>query len=300
MHFGLAVPHFRQVASVEAIRRVAHEAEAMGYDSVWVTDHILLPRQYHERFGVDMLEMVPVLGYLCAITRRIRIGTSVIILAHRNPIFMARALATVDVLSGGRLIVGAAAGWCKEEFEFLGVPFEQRGEISDEALRIYKVLWTEDDPHFEGKFWRFNNTRLEPKPIQKPHPPIWVGGNSRRALRRAVELGDGWHPTRPTPQDIQNARPLLQRLAEQRGRRLDTFPIFVRQALRFTDAPSERHPLIGTVDSIRKGIDAFQQAGATGFMLDTFYGVPELADQTLDGVLKTMERFAREVMPYYR
>lgn len=300
MHFGLAAPHFRQVASVEALQRVAKEAEDMGYDSLWVTDHILLPKQYHERFGVEMLEMVPVLGYLAAVTRRVRLGTSVIILAHRNPIFMAKALATVDVLSGGRLIVGAAAGWCKEEFEFLGIPFEQRGDISDETLRIFKVLWTEDDPQFEGKFWRFSNTRAEPKPIQKPHPPIWVGGNSRRALRRAVELGDGWHPTRPTPQDIINARPLLQRLAEQRGRRLDNFPIFVRQPLKFTDAPSERHPLIGTVDSIRKGIEAFQKAGATGFMLDTFYSVPELANETLDSMLKTMERFAREVMPHYR
>ncbi|MCS7207397.1 MAG: LLM class F420-dependent oxidoreductase [Dehalococcoidia bacterium] len=300
MFFGLAAPHFRQVASVEALQRVAREAEALGYHSLWVTDHILLPKQYHQRFGAEMLEMVPVLGYLAAITQRIRLGTSVVILAHRNPIFMARALATVDVLSGGRLIVGAAAGWCKEEFEFLGIPFDQRGEISDETLRIYKVLWTQDEPHFEGKFWRFSNTRAEPKPVQKPHPPIWIGGNSRRALRRAIELGDGWHPTRPSPQDILAARPILQRLAEQRGRRLDHFPIVVRHPLKFTDTPSPQFPLIGPPDSIRRGIEEFQKAGVDGFMLDTFYSVPAVAHETVDTILRTIERFAREVMPHFR
>jgi probable F420-dependent oxidoreductase len=300
MHFGLTAPHFHQIASVEALQRMAREAEAMGFDSLWVTDHILLPTQYHERFGVPWLEMVPVLGYLAAVTRRLRLGTSVVILPYRNPIFMARALATIDVLSGGRLLVGAAAGWCREEFAFLGVPFEERGNISDEALRIFKALWTEEEPRFEGKFWRFSGTRFEPKPIQKPHPPIFVGGNSRRALRRAVELGDGWHPTRPTPEEVLGARPLLQRLGERYGQRLEGFPIWVRHPLGVTDVPSGRYPLIGTVDSIRKGVEAFQRVGVTGFVLDTFYSVPEVRGATLEGVLRTMEVFARGVLPLYR
>ena len=126
--------------------------------------------------------------------------TSVIIVPHRNPLVAAKALATLDVLSGGRLVVGVGVGWMREEFEALNLPpFEERGAVTDEYIRAFKELWTSDDPHFEGKYVSFDDISFLPKPVQKPHPPIWVGGESRPALRRTAELADGWYPLGSNP-----------------------------------------------------------------------------------------------------
>ena len=135
MHFGVGLPHFRQVASTEAIAAVAERAEALGFDSVWVSDHIVIPHSAIPRFGAVFFEPFTTLAYVAGKTRRVRLGTSVIILPYRNPLFMAKALATIDVLSGGRLIVGAAVGWLAEEFEALGIPFTERGPGAMRPLR---------------------------------------------------------------------------------------------------------------------------------------------------------------------
>ena len=182
MHFGVGLPHFRRLASTEAIVTVAQQAEALGFDSVWVSDHIVVPRSAIPRFGEVFFEPFTTLAYVAGKTKRVRLGTSVIILPYRHPLFMGKALATLDVLSGGRVIVGAAVGWLAEEFEALGIPFTERGARSDEALKVMRALWTEAEPKFEGKFFRFAGIRAEPKPLQKPHPPIWIGGNSPAAF----------------------------------------------------------------------------------------------------------------------
>ena len=155
MHFGIGLPHFRQLASTEAIATVAQQAEALGFDSIWVSDHIVVPHSAIPRFGEVFFEPFTTLAYVAGKTQRIRLGTSVIILPYRNPLFMAKALATLDVLSGGRLIVGAAVGWPAEEFEALGIPFRERGARSDEALQVMRALWTEAEPKFDGRFFRF-------------------------------------------------------------------------------------------------------------------------------------------------
>jgi len=294
MKYGLTLPHFRQVASPLALQRVAREAEAMGYDSLWVTDHIVMPHPYVDRFGAHFYDPLTTLGYVIPYTRRIRLGSSVFILPYRNPIFMAQALATLDILSNGRLLVGVAAGWCQEEFRVLGVPFERRGDLTDESIRIFKALWTQEDPVFRGQFWTVEGVKSPPHPVQKPHPPIYVGGNSKRAQRRAVELGDGWHPTRPSPEDVKAGLEYLRRLAEQRGRSLEGFEVIVRQPMRITDTPTGgARPLIGTLDEVKRAVEAYREAGATYLMMDTFYSVPELNDVDLDGMLRSMERFAR-------
>lgn len=299
MRFGLVLPHFRHVASPEVVQQVARDCEDLGYHSIWVTDHVVLPTPYVERFGTVIYEPLMLLGYLAAATRRIVLGTSVIVVPYRNPLFLAKALATADVLSGGRLLLGVAAGWCKEEFDSLGVSFERRGDITDETLRILKAMWSSETPSFQGEFWSFRDVAVLPHPVQRPHPPLWVGGNSARARRRAVELGDGWQPTRPLPADVRQGWEHLRRLAERAGRALDGFVVSARTPLKFAPGAESRWPLIGDEDAMKRGVEAYQEAGTDTLVLDTFYSTPELHDVTADGVRRTAERFARRVMPSF-
>jgi len=180
--------------------RFCREAEARGIASLWVSDHVVFPRsksgdypggRFPHAPDTPYLEPVAVLAAAAVVTEKARLGSSVFILGHRHPIVMAKMLTTIDALSNGRLICGVGVGWWEEELTALGVPFKQRGRHADEILKIFKTLWTSDHPTFAGEFFQFGDLGFQPKPVQKPHPPIWVGGNSERAIRRAVELGDG-------------------------------------------------------------------------------------------------------------
>jgi probable F420-dependent oxidoreductase len=183
----------------DALLTFAREAEARDFVSLWVSDHVVIPRATAGYPGgrsfpvppdVPYLEPVAMLSALAMATTRARIGCSVFILGHRHPVAMAKMLATIDVLSGGRLICGVGVGWWRQELEILGVDFARRGRAADEALRVFKALWTEREPRFAGEFYRVADVGFEPKPVQKPHPPIWVGGNTTAALRRVVALDD--------------------------------------------------------------------------------------------------------------
>jgi probable F420-dependent oxidoreductase len=300
MHFGVGLPHFRRLASTEAIVTVAQQAEALGFDSVWVSDHIVVPRSAIPRFGEVFFEPFTTLAYVAGKTQRIRLGTSVIILPYRHPLFMGKALATLDVLSGGRLIVGAAVGWLAEEFEALGIPFTERGARSDEALKVMRALWTETEPRFEGRFFRFSGIKAEPKPLQKPHPPIWIGGNSPGAFRRAAEFADAWHPSHRSVEEIAAGARQFKALAKARGRDPNSLEIVARAPLRVItngDAPEPRPLLVGAPEQIVKDIGMYKEAGVTGFMFDTYYGNPAVNDQDLGGVLATLETFATQVRP---
>ena len=300
MHFGVGLPHFRQMASAEAIVTVARQAEALGFDSVWVTDHIVIPHSAIPRFGETFFELFATLAYVAGKPRRVRLGTSVIILPYRNPLFMAKALATIDVLSGGRLIVGAAVGWLVEEFEALGIPFKERGARSNEALKIMKLLWTEAEPRFEGRFFKFAGIKAEPKPLQKPHPPIWIGGSSAAALTRAAEFAEAWHPTHRPIEEIAAGVTQLKEMAKARGRDPNTLQVIARAPLRVVAGDEAQEPrplLVGTPEQIVESIGKYREAGVTGFMFDTFYGNPAVNDQDLPGVLATLEAFAQKVRP---
>jgi probable F420-dependent oxidoreductase len=300
MRFGLSLPHFRQVASPEVIRQVAQRAEHLGYDGIWVSDHIIIPDSAVDRFGSMFYEPLTVLGFAAACTTRVRLGTTVLILPYRNPVVTAKVLATLDVLSGGRVTAGMAVGWTEDEFKALGVPFRERGALSDEYIAVFKSLWTQDNPTFHGHFVQFEHIAFEPKPVQRPHIPIWIGGNSKRAIRRAVALGDGWHPTRPLVGDVKLGLAYARELCAQRGRDPQTLTIAVRQPLKFFDgtkASVRRRPLLGPPQQIIDDIGHFHDAGVQYIMLDTFYSVPELAHETVEGMFETIERFAADVMP---
>src|SRR5713101_6652782 len=181
MDIGCHLPTQGPLATGEALTTFAREAEKRDIASLWVSDHVVFPRKATGNYPGA------------------RLGASVFILGHRHPVLMAKMLTSIDALSNGRLICGVGVGWWKEELEILGAPFHERGRQADEMLRVFKALWTEDNPSFTGEYFRFSDIGFAPKPVQKPHPPIWVGGDSPGAFRRVVTLGDGWHATSKDP-----------------------------------------------------------------------------------------------------
>jgi probable F420-dependent oxidoreductase len=222
----------------DALVAFAREAEARDFASLWVSDHVVIPRATAGYPGgrafpvppdVPYLEPVAMLAALAMVTTRARIGCSVFILGHRHPVAMAKMLATIDVLSGGRLICGVGVGWWRQELEVLGVDFARRGRAADEAIRVFKALWTQREPQVDGEFYRVADVGFEPKPIQKPHPPIWVGGISPAALRRVIALGDGWHAmSSKSPAELAASVAELKRLADAAGRAWSTIEISMR------------------------------------------------------------------------
>jgi len=250
MDIGCHLPTTQPPATArDALVTFAREAEARGIASLWVSDHVVVPRTTsgYGRGGSfphppdkPYLDPLAVLTAAAMCTSRARLGSSVFILGHRHPVPMAKALATIDALSRGRLIVGVGVGWWKEELEILGVPFGERGRRADEALRVFKALWTEDNPAFEGKFFRFRDIGFAPKPTQRPHPPLWVGGNSPGAFRRVVALGDGWHASPRTVADFREGLGKLRATAEAARRPWETIEISLRFGL--TDAALREGP----------------------------------------------------------
>jgi probable F420-dependent oxidoreductase len=201
VNFGVCLPHYGQPVALEDLRAVALDAENMGYHSVWASDHVVTPAHLLPSFGPIFFDAFVVLSHISALTQRVKLGTTVMVVPYRNPLVAAKMIATLDSLSGGRVILGIGAGGAPDEFEALGVPNNERGRRTDEYLKIMIKLWTNDPSSYQGRFFNFSGVRFEPKPLQKPHPPIWVGGRSDAALLRAARLGDAWHPmTNPEPE----------------------------------------------------------------------------------------------------
>ena len=211
MKLGICLPHYGRPIEVSRLLEVVRHAEARGLDSLWVTDHVIVPRQTQIIYREEMLDPLAVLPWLAGVTSRIGLGTSVVILPYRSPIPVAKLLASVDVLSGGRLMVGAAIGWMEGEFEALGVPFKERVSRSEEALALFRTLWTQPHPEIETKHHRLHDVAFSPLPLQKPHPPLYVGGNSEGALRRVARFGDGWHSTSTTVDGFRQSVETLRR-----------------------------------------------------------------------------------------
>ena len=218
MQFGIWIPNCRHLATAEIIRRTAVRAEQLGYDSVWVSDHVVVPNANVERFGAAIYDPLITLAVAAGATSRVQLGTTVLIVPYRNPVVTAKMVSSLDALSGGRFVLGIGAGWLEEESTMLGVPFAERGPMTDEYLAAMRELWTSPSPSFAGRYTQFSGLHFEPKPVQKPHPPIWVGGHGRASLRRAAEIGAAWHPINRSAEEIRSARAELKQLCQARGR----------------------------------------------------------------------------------
>jgi probable F420-dependent oxidoreductase len=221
MQFGLFAVNFGACADPVLQRRVARAAEESGFESIWTGEHVAMPVQ-NNPVPIDpqtpFLDSLVTLAHLAAHTERVRLGTGILVLPHHNPVLLAKALTTLDLLSGGRLIAGFAGGYVEAEFKALGIPFHHRGAITDEYLEAIRVLWTEELPQFAGRFASFADVRCEPKPLQRPHPPIVIGGASDAALRRAARVGDGWYGFAHTVEQTADIVRELARLRAELGR----------------------------------------------------------------------------------
>jgi probable F420-dependent oxidoreductase len=208
-----------EFVSAEAVATVARAAERAGFDAVAVTDHPFPQDEWMRSGGHHALDPFVALSFAAAATTRVRLLTFIYVLPYRNPFLSAKAAASLDVLSGGRFIFGVAAGYLEPEFEALGVPFAERDDLADEAIRAMKAAWTAEDVHFQGRHFTARGHTALPRPAQRPHPPIWVGGNSKRAIRRAVELGDGWMPIfNPAAHAARRRTPAIESAADVRAR----------------------------------------------------------------------------------
>jgi probable F420-dependent oxidoreductase len=292
--FGLCLPNYGPATGAEAIRQVAVAAEAAGYDSVWSTDHLLVPEEHAPTFG-RVIEALVTLGYLAGVTNRLILGTSVLVLPQRDPILVAKQAAAIDQLSGGRLILGVGSGWMEGEFDYLGVDFRQRGRISDEWLDVLYTLWRESRPAFQGERIQFDNAVFEPKPIQAGGPPVWIGGNSDAAMRRAATKADGWHPGGLDPAALAEYAGEVRRMAGER-------PLTISLRLQVALDGKTSHDMTDRGGRLRLGgpatavIDTLHQYVAAG--LDHL--VCYFPQSTTTELLTHLERFAAEVMPAVR
>jgi probable F420-dependent oxidoreductase len=273
-------------------------------------DHILVPDNIESPYpytvggefpggeGGEYFEQLTLLTYLAGITRQIRLVPSVMIVPHRPPLLAAKILATLDVLSQGRLTLGVGVGWMEEEFKALGAPpFAERGAVTNEYLEAFKVLWTSDNPSFEGKYCRFSNLKFSPKPVQQPHPPIWVGGHSRAAIRRAARLGNGWHPVGAIPavplepEELAQNVAILHRYAEQAGRDPSHLDISMKTPLydSGSNPASPRRRFSGAPEQILQDVQTYADVGVTHLIFD-------VRGSDLNQALERLEWFAQEIM----
>jgi len=314
MLIGFDLPTRGALASPDTIARLAVEGEAMGFDYLTVSDHIVIPRDIEARYPYSVTGEFPSGGrgnwyeqltsaaYVAAKTSRLRIVTSVMVVPHRPAVLTAKILATIDLLSNGRLTVGIGAGWMKEEFDALGAPpFAERGAVTDEYLAAFRELWTKEAPRFEGRYVRFGDIIMAPMPVQKPHPPLWVGGESPPALRRVARLGDGWYPIGVNPQHPLDTLPRfragvdhMRRLAAGAGRDPRQITIGYRIQRHGTGVPTltddgERRLFSGGPTEIVGDLQAFRELGVGAVDL-SFVG------KTVDGTLADMKRFRDEVL----
>jgi len=297
MHYGVSLPNNHGVASVRDLADLATYAENAGFQSVWVSEHLMHATYVAERLGDRPYhEALTVLTAAAMATNSVLLGTSVLVLPWHHPARLAKTIATLDVLSEGRVICGIGVGITKDEYAALGVPFTERGRIADEMLDAMKALWTEDVPKHSGHYYSFAGLRFEPKPRTKPHPPIWVGGNSPAALRRVVHHGDGWHPLGRSPNELKAMRTKLGQALSEAGRAADhAMPMAVRLVVDFRDQAwdrpiAERRTARGTSDELHELMSAYEDAGVTHIIVDPASGdvgkVKALWDRFVDEVVK--------------
>jgi len=273
MKVGVNLINFGPSASPASLRRWAQLTEALGYHLLMTSDHIAITPDVQSRYPAPQYEPLTTLGWLAGVTSHIEIGSTVMILPYRSPLETARSFANIDQLSGGRCILGVGVGWAREEFAALNVPFEKRGAMTNEYLAAIKALWTQDVASFEGEFVRFQDVHTAPRPVQTPHPPIWVGGSSDAALRRTVRYGDAWHPIRIRIDWFRDTGiPRLREFADAEGKPMPALCPRIR--LRLTDTPlpdDERVAGEGTLDQVHGDLKALEELGCDYVLLDSFH-----------------------------
>jgi len=293
MEFGFNLPNSGALAMPDIMARIAREGEALGYDYLTVTDHVALPDMaepgypYSESgafYSTDSAyrhEMLTLAAWLGSVTSRMRLVLAVLVVPYRPAVLAAKQLATIDVLSGGRLTVGIGAGWLKAEFDaVVTTPFAERGAVTDEYVAAFRTLWTEKKPRIDGRYVQYDGLLMEPKPVQQPHPPIWVGGESGPSVRRAARLGDAWYPIGTNNAHMLDSLPRyragierLRRATEAAGRKRDAVALTYRvkqygEAIPSRASDGERRLFSGTDADLVGDIRSLRELGVTAIDFD--------------------------------
>src|SRR5689334_12769570 len=275
MKLGFALPNIGPVSTAEAVTKVAQRAEALGYESLWTVERLLYPVKPQTPYPATPDGMLPepykhvvdpveALTFAAAKTTKIGLGVSVLDIPYYNPVMLARRLSTVDFLSNGRLRVGLGLGWSKDEMDAAGANMKERGARADEFLQVLKAIWTADPVEYKGKFYTVPKSHIFPKPVQKPHPPIYLAAFAPPALKRLATLADGWNPVAIPAQGMAQMFGMIQNMAKEAGRDPASLKMIVRANLEITDKPlgKDRMIFMGTREQITEDVAACQKIGA--------------------------------------
>jgi probable F420-dependent oxidoreductase len=300
MKFGVTVPNNWGIENAKEALSFGPLAEELGYDSVWVMDHLFNNGYIRERLDdKPYYHPLATLSYLAATTERVLLGTSVLVLPYHNPVELAKYTATLDHMSDGRVTLGVGVGAMTEEFAALGIPMSERGALTNECIRVMKELWTNQAPSYHSSRWNFDDLRFSPKPVQQPHIPLWIGGASPGALRRAARLGDGWHPSGLTPEEYAVRRQQVRELAERAGRDPDSLTMSARVEVEATGGPSSdraanRARISGNdLEQAAITIAAYRDAGVEHLVLALNTG-------EVGRIRSLMEDLASQALPQFR
>ena len=301
MKVGFGLPNIGPLGSPEAVSKVAQRAESLGYDSLWTIERLLwpvkpqtpypvthdgtLPEEY--KYSLDPLDT---LTFAAAQTKKVALGTSVLDIPYYNPVMLARRLSTIDVMSGGRLRVGFGLGWSKDEMDAAGANMKERGARADEFLQVLKAIWTTNPVEFHGKFFELPKSYIYPKPVQKPHPPIYMAAFAPAALKRAAILSDGWNPVAIPLDGMAQMFGAIKQMAKKAGRDPSSLKMVVRANIEIKNKPlgKERMIFSGTLDQIKEDVAGCKRIGAHELIFDvTFYA------RSLDQWLQLMEQLRK-------
>jgi probable F420-dependent oxidoreductase len=309
MKLGVFLPVSGRAAVPEVLTEAAQQAERLGFDSVWAAERLVNPWEMNTRYPYKandtwfvppespFLETLTALTFLAGVTSTISLGSAVIVLPYRNPLFTARVATSIDTLSKGRLILGVGIGWMPEEFDALGVDFKGRAGMSEEQLQIFNLLWATERPEFKGRYYQFEPVAVNPRPVQQPRFPIWIGGESEAAQRRAAKYADAWFSyfVKITARDLAERFEHVQELAAEAGRGPDDVKLCCVRPIEVTDEPvsQEDESLRGTPAQLIEALRPYVEAGVQHMALQFMRGRwPERKTQ--------IETFGREVIPALR
>jgi len=336
IEFGVRVPNSGPLAAKDNLVKAAQEAERLGFDTVWVHDHVVWSSEMHKHHissgaheairedqDANFYESLTTLAYLAAETKSIKLGVACLVMPCRNPVYAAKQTATLDWLCNGRLIVGVGLGSKatreSDEFGVFGVPYDKRGDRTDEYIEAMKAIWTQPIASYQGKFIGFKNAEIYPKPMQKPHPPVWIGGWMKLAAKRAGKYGEGWIPGWLSPKEMKIGCDLLAQTARENNRDPSKITIAVEKLATIAKTRDEglnlamptlktssesyerdidgmqfaldRH-IFGSVSDVRRRVDEFIEAGVQHFELKIIY-------PTIDSLIKQMTLWSEEILPHY-
>jgi probable F420-dependent oxidoreductase len=291
VRIGVSLLNNQGIENAHALVDMASRADELGFDSVWVHDHVFNVGHVLDRIGGrPYYEPLTFLSFVAARTRRVRLGTSVLVLPYHNPVRLAKAAATLDVLCGGRLVMGVGVGLIEKEMQAMGTPFAERGAYTDEAIAVMRALWSAEEPRFAGKYHRFEGMKFSPRPLQTPSIPLVIGGVSRAAIRRAARLGDGWQPLGLSPEALGQGIAALRDEARACGRDGAKIPVSI--AMTLAAARAGRHALGTAPSEILKSARAYADVGVETLIISAGTSDPGEARAALEMV-------AREVLPAF-